>query len=159
MDNLKIYTDFLISPLGTIKIQATSHEIIKVIFDSKKTNSLNNSLTKECQKQLTEYFMGKRKVFDIPFSFKGTNFQEAIWSAITKIDFGATTSYKNIAAMVRNPAAIRATGNALNKNPIAIIIPCHRIVRKDGQMTNFAGGTEKKSWLLSHENNYKTKTY
>ena len=85
MDNLKIYTDFLISPLGPIKIQATSHEIIKVIFDSKKTNSLNNSLTKECQKQLTEYFMGKRKVFDIPFSFKGTNFQEAIWSAITKL--------------------------------------------------------------------------
>jgi len=155
MNNLKVHTDFLISPLGIIKIQATSSEIIKVVLDSKKTNSSNNSLTKECQKQLTEYFAGKRKIFDIPYSSKGTNFQESIWSAITRIDFGATTSYKNIAAMARNPKAIRATGNALNKNPIAIIIPCHRIVRKDGRITKFAGGTEKKSWLLSHENNYK----
>ena len=146
-----MYTDFLDTPIGSIKIQATRHGIVKVIFSDEKEYSLSSSLTLKCKKQLTEYFLGKRKKFSLPLDIQGTNFQNLIWDETQNIDFGSFVTYKNIADSVKNPNAVRAVGNALNKNPISIIIPCHRVIREDGKSIHYSGGLKKKFWLIDHE--------
>ena len=149
--NFDMYTDFLDTPIGVIKIQATRCGIVKVIFSDQKEYSLSSSLTLKCKKQLTEYFLGKRKEFSLPLDIQGTNFQNLIWDETQNIGFGSCVTYKDIADFVKKPNAARAVGNALNKNPISIIIPCHRVIRANGSSIHYSGGLKKKFWLINHE--------
>ena len=108
-------------------------------------------LIQSCKKQLEEYFAGKRKEFDLPLNPKGTAFQQKVWQALTEIPYGETRAYGEIAAGIGNPKAARAVGMANNKNPIGILIPCHRVVGSGSRLTGYAGGLQKKEWLLRHE--------
>jgi methylated-DNA-[protein]-cysteine S-methyltransferase len=101
--------------------------------------------------QLQEYFAGKRREFDLPLNPQGTEFQQRVWRELTKIPFGETRSYGQLAKRIGNPNGSRAVGLANGRNPIAIIVPCHRVIGADGSLTGFGGGIERKEWLLSHE--------
>ncbi len=98
--------------------------------------------------QLGEYFAGQRRAFDLPLSLRGTPFQQRIWAALARIPFGATTSYAQLAGA---PGLARAAGAANGRNPISIVLPCHRVVGASGALTGYAGGVERKRWLLAHE--------
>jgi methylated-DNA-[protein]-cysteine S-methyltransferase len=102
-------------------------------------------------RQLTEYFAGKRRNFDLPLRLLGTEFQQRVWRELTQIPFGETRSYGQLAKRLGNPNGSRAVGLANGRNPIAIIVPCHRVIGADGSLTGFGGGIERKEWLLSHE--------
>jgi methylated-DNA-[protein]-cysteine S-methyltransferase len=102
-------------------------------------------------RQLEEYFAGKRKVFDLPLKMQGTEFQKRVWRQLTKIPFGETWSYGQLAKRLDNPNGSRAVGLANGRNPIAVIVPCHRVIGADGSLTGFGGGIPRKQWLLSHE--------
>ena len=108
-------------------------------------------LIKDTYNQIEEYFKGKRKSFDIPLKPNGTNFQRSVWNALLKIPFGQTVTYKEIAIMVGNDKACRAVGNANNKNPIMIVIPCHRVIGSNQKLVGYALGIEMKEQLLSLE--------
>ncbi|HEY2679135.1 MAG TPA: methylated-DNA--[protein]-cysteine S-methyltransferase [Steroidobacteraceae bacterium] len=102
-------------------------------------------------RQLKEYFAGARRVFDLPLSLQGTDFQRRVWRELTKIPFGETWSYGQLAKRIDNPKGSRAVGLANGRNPIAIVVPCHRVIGADGSLTGFGGGIERKQWLLAHE--------
>lgn len=104
------------------------------------------------QRQLEEYFSGERRAFNLNLLPSGTDFQLEVLSALQTIPFGVTCSYADIAAKIGNPKAVRAVGAANGRNPLPIVIPCHRVIGADGSLTGFGGGLEAKSWLLSHEN-------
>lgn len=114
---------------------------IEVVFDT------NN----EIQRQLTEYENGTRKVFELPLHLKGTDFQRQVWNALLEIPYGETRSYQEIAIRIGKPKALRAVGGACNRNPIGIIVPCHRVIGKNGSLTGYAGGLSYKELLLKHE--------
>jgi methylated-DNA-[protein]-cysteine S-methyltransferase len=102
-------------------------------------------------RQLKEYFVGKRREFDLPLRMEGTEFQQRVWRELTKIPFGETRSYGQLAKRLNNPNGSRAVGLANGRNPIAVIVPCHRVIGADGSLTGFGGGLERKEWLLTHE--------
>jgi methylated-DNA-[protein]-cysteine S-methyltransferase len=102
-------------------------------------------------RQLKEYFAGKRREFDLPLRMEGTEFQQRVWRELTKIPFGETRSYGQLAKRLNNPNGSRAVGLANGRNPIAIIVPCHRVIGADGSLTGFGGGLDRKEWLLTHE--------
>lgn len=102
-------------------------------------------------KQLDEYFSGERKVFDIPFDLQGTSFQKLVWRQLSNIPFGTTVAYRDIAQKIKNPKAMRAVGSANGKNPICIIIPCHRVIAADGSLGGYSGGLAMKRKLLALE--------
>jgi methylated-DNA-[protein]-cysteine S-methyltransferase len=102
-------------------------------------------------RQLKEYFAGKRREFDLPLRMKGTEFQQRVWRELTKIPFGETRSYGQLAKRLNNPNGSRAVGLANGRNPIAVIVPCHRVIGADGSLTGFGGGLDRKEWLLTHE--------
>ena len=102
-------------------------------------------------RQLKEYFAGKRHEFNLPLRLQGTEFQQRVWRELTKIPFGETRSYGQLAKLLSNPNGSRAVGLANGRNPIAIIVPCHRVIGADGSLTGFGGGIDRKEWLLSHE--------
>ena len=114
-------------------------------------------MIKKTIKELEEYFEGKRKFFDIPISIKGTEFQEKVWEALLRIPYGETKSYEDIAKMVGCPKGARAVGMANHNNKIIIIIPCHRVIGKNGKLVGYAGGLPVKEKLLQIESNYKLK--
>ena len=103
------------------------------------------------REQLSGYFEGKRRVFDLPLHPKGTPFQERVWKALLQIPYGEVRSYIDLARAVGNPKAVRAVGGANGSNPISIIIPCHRVIGADGSIVGYGGGLERKGWLLAHE--------
>ena len=162
----KIFCKKINSPIGKIVIGASENKICFVQFDTENfkeksekkfnaeiVNSDSLPVLQLTEKQLKEYFEGKRRVFDIPLKFKvGTDFQKKCWKALLKIPYGKTTSYSKQAEMVGNPKAIRAVANANRLNPIAIIVPCHRVIGKNGKLTGYAGGLDKKEFLLKLEN-------
>lgn len=108
--------------------------------------------------QLTEYFDGKRTNFDLPLSAHGTDVQNGVWRALSDIPYGETRTYGDIARIIGRPKASRAVGAANGKNPISIIVPCHRVIGSDGSLTGFGGGIERKQWLLAHEARVRTET-
>lgn len=110
-----------------------------------------NIILKNTVTQLDEYFQGKRKSFELPIKLNGTEFQQKVWQNLQKIPYGKTISYKQLADMCGNPKASRAVGMANNKNPIAIIVPCHRVIGTNGKLTGYAGGLDLKSELLKLE--------
>lgn len=110
------------------------------------------SLIKEAHLQFSEYLKGERKEFDIPFRMKGTKFQKQVWTALCEIPYGETRSYKQIAEAIGNPKAVRAVGMANNRNPLLVLVPCHRVIGSNGQLVGYAGGLGKKEFLLRLEN-------
>ena len=141
------------SPVGKLLIEDNGEAITKISFtNNEKDNEGSPSpLIIQAINQLEEYFEGKRKIFDLPISPTGTDFQKKVWQALLEIPYGETQSYKEIASKVGNPKAYRAVGMANNKNPIAIVIPCHRVIGKNGDLTGYAGGKIKKLFLIKLE--------
>lgn len=145
--------DYLQTPIGTLEISATDLGISRVDFisDSSTQNENPNKLTHQCKQQLKQYFDGNRKEFDLALDQSGTDFQKSVWASLQEIPFGKTLAYRDIALMINNPKAVRAVGAANGKNPIAIIVPCHRVIGNNKTLTGYAGGLERKAWLLKHE--------
>ncbi len=114
------------------------------------SETLPEPLQKALQ-QLSEYFKGDRQIFNIPLNPKGTEFQQKVWKELQNVSFGKTASYQQIANALGDPKVIRAAASANGKNPISIIIPCHRVIGSDGSLTGYAGGLHRKKWLLQHE--------
>ncbi len=140
--------------VGFFKMGYSNEKIIffKKIFDQNVTDfGTKNELTEQAYTQLTEYLDGKRKAFDIPFELNGTEFQKRVWSALQDIPYGETRSYKDIAKAVGNEKASRAVGMANNKNPITVIVPCHRVIGASGKLVGYAGGLSMKEFLLEME--------
>ncbi len=149
------------SPVGKLYIIANETHLLGLIMEvswdreKKKFNNLfyeENKITSLAQKELKEYFSRKREKFNTPLSFKGTPFQERAWRALLDIPYSATISYAKQAENIGNPKAIRAIGGANGANPIPIIIPCHRVIRKSGGLGGYASGLEIKKFLLNLEN-------
>lgn len=105
----------------------------------------------QAQEQLIEYFAHQRQSFNLPIDLRGTSFQQQVWQRLLQIPFGKTISYKALAEMVGKPTASRAVGTANGRNPISIVVPCHRVVACNGNLTGYAGGLDRKQWLLKHE--------
>ena len=108
-------------------------------------------LLDEARRQLVAYFAGRLRAFDVPLAPNGTDFQRRVWSALREIPFGTTVSYAELARRVSSAPAVRAVGAANGRNPIPIIVPCHRVIGSDGSLTGFGGGLPRKQWLLRHE--------
>lgn len=142
------------SPLGLLQIRGNEKGVNSLEFvDEEPINYKEkpNSILTQCVTELDEYFLGIRKTFSVPLLLTGTSFQIKVWNELLKIPFGVTRSYKEIAIQIGNEKASRAVGLANNKNPIAIIIPCHRIIGTNKKLIGYAGGLWRKEWLLKHE--------
>ncbi|NDB27998.1 methylated-DNA--[protein]-cysteine S-methyltransferase [archaeon] len=152
-----IYSQTYQSPMGPILITIDTrlNSLIELKFvKTSLPNSKQPPLIKKITKQLDEYFSKKRTIFDIPIHYNGTPFQNKVWEELLKIPYGNTLSYGDIAKKLgKPPLTSRAIGTANSKNKIAIIIPCHRVIRSNGKLSGYAGGVDKKIWLLNHENN------
>lgn len=122
-----------------------------------KTFSTRNSVqvNKQLQKQVDEYFAGERSIFNVMTQVVGTTFQEKTWHALSKIHYGQMSNYAMLAAQIGSPNSMRAIGNAVGANPIHLIVPCHRVIRSDGQLGGYAGGIERKKYLLELERKHK----
>ncbi len=152
-----MYTDYLDTPLGLFEFMATEKGICQAIFcgdkvqDNQQGSNKVNDITALCKQQLIEYFAEQRHVFTVPLDPKGTEFQQSVWRCLAKIPFGSVKSYGDIAKMLNKPKASQAVGGANGRNPITLIVPCHRVIGGDGSLTGYAGGIERKLWLLNHE--------
>ena len=149
-----MYIESFDSPLGAITVEADDCFVTAVRFMCSSEQN-PNAVTALAVKELIEYFNGKRKSFTVRCNFGGTPFQNKVWSALCDIPYGETASYSDIAKAVGSPNACRAVGSANNKNPIPIIVPCHRVIGKNGSLIGYAGGIEIKKKLLQIENRYK----
>lgn len=138
------------TPLGKMYFTGDDRYITGLAFGEVGEENPSPVLTMGSM-QLEEYFAGKRREFDLPLQPQGTDFQKSVWQALREIPYGETASYGEIAAKIGNPKACRAVGMANNRNPIAIIIPCHRVVGAKGALTGYAGGLDKKEYLLKLE--------
>ncbi len=146
------YYEYLSSPLGLIEIAANEQGLVAVSFSSRPRQPVvAQRWTQEAKKQLTAYFNKDLKEFDLPLAATGTVFQQQVWQALTTVPYGKTASYGDIAKAINNPKGVRAVGLANGKNPIGIIVPCHRVIGANGTLTGYAGGVDKKAWLLVHE--------
>ncbi len=149
------------SPIGTLIIVAANSGLKEILFQKEAKNwkdaylnlkaGKNYELLKKAKKQLTEYFEKKRRVFNLPLAPEGTEFQKKTWKALLKIPYGRTISYSEQAKKIGNTKKARAVGAANGKNPIAIVLPCHRVIGKNGTLTGYTGGIDKKLFLLSLE--------
>ena len=149
------YTGYIKVSAGIIKIICSEEYVLSVSFsDIIKENDKGSEVLDTALKQMNEYFSGERKKFDLPLYFEGTEFQKSVWNELRKIPYGTTVSYKDIAEGINNEKAVRAVGNANNKNKIMIIVPCHRVIGKNGKLVGFAGGLDKKEFLLEHEKKF-----
>ncbi len=154
---------FYDSPLGKIKI-IVSHGFVNEIIFIKTEEEINTAgdflsakdekVFKKCAKQLDEYFKGRRKIFKLPFRQHGTAFQQKVWNQLIQIPYGKTISYLKLAQDLGDVKAIRAAASANGKNNLSIVVPCHRVIGKDGSLTGYGGGLPRKKWLLEHENKF-----
>ena len=161
----EITTSRIPTPLGHVVAGATEKGICLLEYEDHAQSQLSrltkllharfvpshNALLNALQNQLEEYFAGKRKNFDLPLILVGTSFQKQVWQSLQTIPYGWTRSYQEQAAMVGNPAAVGAGGRADGENPISIIVPCHRVIGKNGKLTGYGGGLWRKKFLLEHE--------
>jgi len=153
---MDIYKTYYKSPLGPIEISGMQDSILSVDFveDMLPGDVDLPFCLKTCLNQIDEYFSGNRKEFLLKLDPQGTTFQKMVWQQLEKIPYGAVVSYGEIASIIGKPKASRAVGSANGRNPIAIIIPCHRVVGSDGNLTGYGGGLWRKEWLLKHEKGY-----
>lgn len=146
------YIDYLKTEIGLLKILANDSTIIGIELVSNQNTEINeNDIIKKCKQELIEYFNKTRTKFTCKFEFYGTDFQNKVWKALTAIPYGEIVSYLDIANMIGNPKAVRAVGGAIHNNPILIIIPCHRVIGKNGKLVGFACGLDIKKKLLDIE--------
>ena len=150
-----IHTVYYHSPIGTILLEAEDEQLTVVSFRDDVSNaepaSTTSPLLNATIKQLDEYFAGTRKEFELLLNPAGTAFQQKVWDQLMKIPYAETVTYLHMAKRLGNVKSIRAAASANGKNPIGIIIPCHRVVGADGKLTGYAGGLHRKQWLLEHE--------
>lgn len=145
------------SPLGVLRLVGSATELTGVYLPVQAGPASNDvepgatPLLERVAAQLAEYFAGERTSFDVPLAPRGTPFQTRVWDALTTIPYGVVRSYGELARMLGKPAASRAVGTANAKNPISIIVPCHRVIAASGELTGYAGGLAAKQWLLDHE--------
>jgi methylated-DNA-[protein]-cysteine S-methyltransferase len=148
------------SPVGELKLVASDKGLVAILWenDSPRRVRLNELVENEkhpvlveTERQLDEYFAGKRKAFSVALDMRGTRFQQDVWAALLAIPFGETRSYGQLAKQLGNPRASRAVGAANGKNPVSIIVPCHRVIGSSGKLTGFAGGLDTKAHLLNLE--------
>ncbi|MCW5906507.1 MAG: methylated-DNA--[protein]-cysteine S-methyltransferase [Chitinophagales bacterium] len=148
------FTTYLTTPVGPLRITGTTLSITSVHFteEVEKHSEIIPDVLVQCKKELEEYFSGTRKLFTVPLLATGTAFEQEVWKQLQQIAFGKTLSYGEIAKrMNKSAGSSRAVGHANAKNPIAIVIPCHRVIGETGKLTGYAGGLWRKDWLLQHE--------
>lgn len=145
------YCSYYDSPVGWLRLAASQTKVVGIEFVEKTEPSNANTILKETEKQLDEYFAGKRKIFDLPIQSEGSSFQNKVWAELLTIKFGQTISYAQLAKRVGSPKAFRAVGNANGKNCIPIIVPCHRVIASDGSLGGYSSGVANKKWLLEFE--------
>jgi methylated-DNA-[protein]-cysteine S-methyltransferase len=140
------------TPIGLLRIDSSEKGITHIVFtDAIEQKIHSHQWIDDCKQQLKEYFAGKRQQFDLPLDTKGTHFQQSVWQSLSNIPYGQRVSYRDIAESINNPKAVRAVGSANGKNPLCIIVPCHRVIGSDGSLTGYAWGLDRKMWLLEHE--------
>ncbi|HYD96598.1 MAG TPA: methylated-DNA--[protein]-cysteine S-methyltransferase [Noviherbaspirillum sp.] len=147
------------SPLGTLLLAASERGLRGLYFEEHKyfdgpqgwCAQRSNPHLQETMRQLDDYFAGRRTGFDLALDLGGTAFQRAVWNALLELPFGVTSTYRDVALRVANPKAVRATGTAIGRNPVSIIVPCHRVLGASGGLSGYAGGVERKHYLLAHE--------
>ena len=139
------------TPLGVCQVRASAAGLTSVRFDEADCPLPANALCHEAARQITAYLAGERSDFDLPLAPAGTPFQQAVWAALRQLPYGSTTHYGALAAALGRPTAARAIGAAVGKNPIWLIIPCHRVIGRDGSLTGYAGGLPRKRALLDLE--------
>jgi methylated-DNA-[protein]-cysteine S-methyltransferase len=154
------YSTHFDSPVGTLLALSKNEAITTLHMLGGKHEPMQNEawidtptlpIFLQLRQQLTDYFAGKRQTFDVALAPEGTVFQKAVWTALTKVPFGQTRTYGQQAVMIGNPNAVRAVGAANGRNPIGIVIPCHRVIGSGGKLTGYAGGLDKKEFLLKLE--------
>lgn len=149
------------SPVGVLSLTATAAGLTGLHFETARLappererggeDRQASEILGRAQAQLIDYFAGRRRDFDLPLDLRGTRFQARVWSALREIPYGVTVSYGELARRIGVPRAVRAVGAANGRNPVAIIVPCHRVIGADGDLTGFGGGIARKRWLLRHE--------
>ena len=144
---------YLDSPLGSLLLQGDADGIQKlgVVEDPQDPSAEIPAELQSAAQQIHEYFQGQRSSFDLKLNPQGTSFQKQVWTQLAEIPFGKTATYMDMAKRLGDPKSIRAAASANGKNPIMIIIPCHRVIGSDGSLTGYAGGLWRKKWLLEHE--------
>jgi len=152
----EIYYTYYESPIGLLKIGGTESYITELSFIDNADQMVHgepgiSDVIHQCTEELIEYFAGRRKEFDIPVHQDGTEFQKKVWSELLEIPFGKTISYLDLAKKLGDPKVIRAAATTNGKNKIAIIVPCHRVIGSDKNLTGYSGGLWRKKWLLQHE--------
>ena len=150
------------SPIGPLHVVSDGTAVVALVFDNSwqdyaadlEVNLIDkkDGVIKKTEKQLKEYFAGKRRTFDVPVKFSGTVFQNSVWKSLMRIPYGKTISYGEQAKSIKKPNAVRAVGGATGRNKICIIVPCHRVIGKNGSLTGFGGGLHLKEQLLKLEN-------
>jgi methylated-DNA-[protein]-cysteine S-methyltransferase len=150
--------DVVPTPIDRLVVASDGSAIVGVWMANAEPNDRRwadrcgtDPLLDEARRQLVAYFAGRLEVFELPLAPNGTEFQRRVWTELTKIPFGSTISYAQLARRVSNEAAVRAVGAANGRNPIPIIVPCHRVIGSNGSLTGFGGGLPRKQWLLHHE--------
>ncbi|PFA24499.1 MULTISPECIES: methylated-DNA--[protein]-cysteine S-methyltransferase [Bacillus cereus group] len=146
-----MYRAYYESEIGLLEITANDEGITSVIFVEERKEENTSKIVEQCLAELDEYFHQKRTEFTVPLSAAGTLFQKSVWDALYTIPYGVSASYLDIAEKVGNTKAVRAIGGANSRNPISIIVPCHRVIGKSGKLVGYAGGLWRKEWLLKHE--------
>lgn len=147
------------SPVGKLFIVANEKGLCGILWDAESVprveslslKSVAESIIAETVKQLTEYFEGRRTHFELPFDVRGTDFQKRVWKELSNIPYGKTCSYSDIAKRIENGGAVRAVGTANGRNPLSIVVPCHRVIASDGTLGGYAGGLHIKKKLLELE--------
>ena len=148
------------SPVGRLKLVASEHGLMAILWENddpkrvrldETVEDANHTILREIARQLDDYFARRRRIFDLPLAFNGTDFQKQVWQALLTIPYGETRTYGQLATQLGKPSASRAVGAANGKNPISIIAPCHRVIGGNGKLTGFAGGLEAKAFLLGLE--------
>jgi methylated-DNA-[protein]-cysteine S-methyltransferase len=150
--------DHVPTPLGSVLVVVSREELVGLYFDGHvRTPRVDHLPDRESpalatvRRQLDEYFAGTRTEFDVPTRLEGSPYQRRVWAALTRVPFASTATYGEIARALGTPGAARAVGAANGRNPISIIIPCHRLLGADGTLTGYGWGLERKRWLLDHE--------
>ena len=162
---MPIQISFFNSPIGILEIKASNEFIHSLQFNSTLKNpgtavnreieeQHNHPIMVECERQLTAYFEGERKAFDLPFQQEGSAFQQQVWAELLHIPFGRTISYMELSKRIKNVKAIRAVGTANGSNAISIVVPCHRVIGSNGDLTGYSGDLWRKKWLLDHEGKF-----
>ena len=158
-NDASLATTVIETPVGDMRAAATDRGLCALLFPNQEMKwpereggAKARAHLAATRKALREYFTGRRAAFaDIPLDMHGTDFQRSVWSALLTIPFGETRSYGDIARQIGNPNAVRAVGLANGRNPVPVIVPCHRVIGANGKLTGFGGGIETKQWLLRHE--------